>query len=274
MRLEGSVALVTGASAGIGRVVAGRLAAAGARLVVHGRDEQRTEAVARATGGTPVLGDLALPGAVDAVVEAALAAHGRVDVLVANAGLGWSGPFADMTPGELERLIAVDLLAPVQLAHRLLPAMLDRGSGHLALVGSVAGRTGVAGEAVYAAAKAALDVFAESLRLELTGTGVAVSLTVPGVVDTGFFAARGRAYDRGFPRPVPPEDVARAVERAIAHDRAEAWVPGWLRLAPAVRAVAPSTYRRLTARFGEQVRARPRRADGPAGSDGQREVRP
>ena len=270
MRLDGSVALVTGASGGIGRQVAERLATVGATLVVHGRDEERTNEVARATRGTPVLADLADPGAVDTVVEAALAVHGRVDVLVANAGLGWSGRFADMTAAELDHLVAVDLLAPLQLAHRLLPGMLGRGNGHVALVGSVAGRTGVAGEAVYAAAKAALDVFAESLRLELTGTGVAVSLTVPGVVDTGFFAARGRPYDRSFPRPVPPDAVARAVERAIARDRAEAWVPGWLRVAPAVRALAPSTYRRLTARFGEQVRARP---GGRDGREGQPEVR-
>jgi short-subunit dehydrogenase len=131
--------------------------------------------------------------------------------------------------------------------------MLERRSGHLCLVGSIAGRTGVAGEAVYSATKAALDAFAESLRLELHGSGVGVSLVVPGVVDTGFFAARGRPYDRRSPRPVSSDRVAAAVVDAIAHDRAEAWVPGWLRVAPAVRSLAPGAYRRLSARFGEQV---------------------
>ena len=256
MRLDGRIALVTGASAGIGAAVAEYLAAAGARVVVHGRDQQRTEAVARQTGGVPLLADLAVPGAAAELAEAALGVHGTMDIVVANAGLGWSGPFAEMSAAEVDRLVALDLLAPLQLVRRLLPPMLDRRVGHVALVGSVAGRTGVAGEAVYAGTKAALDVFAESLRLELSGTAVAVSLTIPGVVDTGFFAARGRPYDRSRPRPVPAADVAQALVDGIAHDRAEVWVPGWLRVAPAVRALAPGLYRRLAGRFGEQVASR------------------
>jgi short-subunit dehydrogenase len=256
MRLDGRVALVTGASAGIGALVAEQLAAAGARLVVHGRDEERTRTVAERTGGVPVLADLAVPGTAAELGRAALAVHGRVDIVVANAGLGWSGPFVDMRPTEIEELVALDLVSPLQLVRCLLPPMLERRAGHVALVGSIAGRTGVAGEAVYAATKAALDVFAESLRLEVRGSGVTVSLTVPGVVDTGFFAARGRPYERGRPRPLPPADVARALVDGIANDRAEVWVPRWLRVAPVVRAVVPGLYRQLSARFGEQVERR------------------
>jgi len=256
MRLDGKVALVTGASAGIGAAVAERLAVAGARVVVHGRDAERTAEVATRVGGIPVLGDLALPGVAAEVADAALAVHGRIDILVANAGLGWSGPFVQMRAEEIDHLVALDLLAPLQLVRCLLPSMVERRSGHVALVGSIAGRTAVAGEAVYAATKAALDIFAESLRLEIRGSGVFVSLTVPGVVDTGFFSARGRPYDRKRPRPVPAADVARALVDGIANDRAEIWIPRWLRVAPAVRALAPGLYRQLSARFGEQVMPR------------------
>ncbi|MEV4262754.1 SDR family NAD(P)-dependent oxidoreductase [Kribbella sp. NPDC049584] len=256
MRLDGKVVLVTGASAGIGAAVAERLAVAGARVVVHGRDAERTAEVATRVGGAPVLGDLALPGVAAEVSDAALAVHGRIDILVANAGLGWSGPFVQMRAEEIDHLVALDLLAPLQLVRCLLPSMVERRSGHVALVGSIAGRTAVAGEAVYAATKAALDIFAESLRLEIRGSGVFVSLTVPGVVDTGFFGARGRPYDRKRPRPVPAADVARALVDGIANDRAEIWIPRWLRVAPAVRALAPGLYRQLSARFGEQVMPR------------------
>ncbi|NUR97328.1 MAG: SDR family NAD(P)-dependent oxidoreductase [Kribbellaceae bacterium] len=253
MRLDGKVVLVTGGSAGIGAAVVERLAESGAGVIVHGRDVVRTAAVADRVGGVPVVGDLGDLGAPEAVAADALRVHGQIDVLVANAGVGWSGPFVRMPVDQLDRLVAVDLLAPLRLVRCLLPAMIERRSGHIALVGSVAGRTAVAGEAVYAATKAALDIFAESLRLELRGSGVTVSLTLPGVVDTGFFAARGRTYDRKHPRPLPADLVARAVIDGIANDRAEVWAPGWLRAAPAVRALAPGLYRRLAARFGEQV---------------------
>ncbi|WP_427892158.1 SDR family NAD(P)-dependent oxidoreductase [Kribbella sp. GL6] len=253
MRLDGKVVLVTGGSAGIGAVVVDALAAAGGRVIVHGRDKDRCTAVAERVGGAVVLGDLAVPGAAADVAEDAVAVHGRVDVLVANAGAGWSGAFVDLTRDELDRLVTLDLLAPLHLVRCLLPPMVERGTGHVALVGSIAGRTAVAGEAVYAAAKAALDIFAESLRLELRDTGVGVSLTVPGVVDTGFFAARGRPYDRRHPRPVPAAVVAKALVDGIANDRPETWVPSWLRVAPAVRALTPGLYRRLSARFGEHV---------------------
>jgi short-subunit dehydrogenase len=134
--------------------------------------------------------------------------------------------------------------------------MVERGTGCIVLVGSVAGRTGVAGEAVYAAAKAGLDAFAESVRLELAGTGVTVTVLVPGVVDTRFFLDRGGVPRRRVPRPVSAEKVAAALGRAVADDQPEVWMPRWLRVAPTVRVLAPRAFRRLAARFGEPVRVR------------------
>ena len=250
MRITGAVALVTGASSGIGEALAARLAHAGARVLVHGRDAARLAAVAARTGGTALPADLAVPGAAEGLAGAALEAAGRVDILVNNAGVGWAGPLADMSGEDVGRLVAVNLTAPVALTRALLPAMIERGGGHLLYVTSIAGRTGVAGEAVYAATKAGLDTFVESLRFELAGTGVRVAVAVPGVVATPFFEHRGRPYTRNRPRPLPAGTVADALIRAIAADREETYVPRWLRLPVAVRGTVPGLYRRLGARFG------------------------
>ena len=257
MDCGGRVALVTGASSGIGCAVAQSLSGAGAHVVVHGRDAERTSEVARRTGGHVVLGDLGSAAGVDSVVSQVASRHDHVDILVAGAGLGWSGSFASMQSAQVERLVAVDLIAPMLLARAVLPGMVERRSGHLVLVGSVAGRTGVAGEAVYAAAKAGVDLFAESLRMELVETGVKVTVVVPGAVDTPFFEGRGRPYERRVPRPLSAEDVAAAVLSAVQKDRADVWLPGWLRMAPVVRSVTPGLHRRLQARFGEPVRSVP-----------------
>jgi short-subunit dehydrogenase len=254
--VAGRVALVTGASSGIGRAAAVELARRGARILVHGRDRERTAEVATLVDGTPLLGDLAEPGAAEHLATRAVGVHGCVDLVVANAGAGLSAPFTDVDPGDIDRLLAVDLVAPIRLVRALLPDMVSRGVGHVVLVASVAGRTGVAGEAVYAAAKAGLDAFAESMRLELLGTGVGVTVVLPGLVDTRFFENRGGAPVRRVPHPVTAETVAVAIAEAIEHDRPEVWVPGWLRTASIVRGSAPGLFRRLSARFGEPVRIR------------------
>ncbi|MEV0568156.1 SDR family NAD(P)-dependent oxidoreductase [Dactylosporangium sp. NPDC050588] len=250
MRIAGRVALVTGASSGLGWAAALRLADAGARLVLHGRDRRRLSALAGRTGGLPVQGDLADPQEADRLAAEARRLAGGVDILVNNAGVGWAGPFGGMTPPDIDRLVTVNLVAPVRLTRALLPAMCARGDGCVMFVTSIAGRTGVAGEAVYAATKAGLDTFAESLRLETRGSGVEVGVLVPGVVQTEFFRRRGRPYERSRPRPLPVDRVADLLVRAIVTGSAERYAPGWLRLPVAVRGAAPGLYRRLAARFG------------------------
>jgi short-subunit dehydrogenase len=246
MRIQGAVALVTGASSGIGWAAARRLSEAGARVVAHGRDADRLAELSRLTGAVVVTGDLADPGSVAGIATQA----GDVDILINNAGIGWAGPFVDMSDKEVARLVAVNLAGPIELTRALLPGMLARGTGHLTFVTSIAGRTAVAGEAVYSATKAGLDAFAESLRFELAGTPVEVSVVVPGVVDTPFFERRGQPYDRRRPRPLPATVVADALVKGIAAGRAELYAPRWLRLPVAVRGTMPGVYRRLAARFG------------------------
>ncbi|HEX7095321.1 MAG TPA: SDR family NAD(P)-dependent oxidoreductase [Acidimicrobiales bacterium] len=246
--LEGARCLITGASAGIGRALALRLAAAGARVCLHGRDADALAAVADAAGGAPwVASDLAEPDGVRHVATSALDALGGIDVLVNNAGIGWAGPFASMTDDEIARLVAVDLTAPMLLTRALVPSMVEQHRGHVVFVGSIAGHVGVPNEAAYAAVKAGLVGLADSLRAELGRAGIAVSLVSPGPVVTEFFARRGVPYERRFPRPVPPERVADAIVRCIRTGRAEVFVPRWLSVPARLRGVAPATYRRAAA---------------------------
>jgi short-subunit dehydrogenase len=251
MRLDGSVALVTGASSGIGAATASALAAAGARLLVSGRNQERLAEVAARTGGVSLAADLGVPGGAASLAAAALAAApGGIDILVSNAGVGWAGPFPEIPPERVTELVAVNLVAPVELTRLLLPGMIERGRGRVVFVASIAGVTGVAGEAVYAATKAGLFAFAESLAYELRGRGAGVTVIVPGVIDTPFFQRRGRPYGRRWPAPVPAARVARAAVSALHRDRDVVYVPGWLHGPAWLHGAAPGMFRALAARFG------------------------
>ncbi|MFI9646370.1 SDR family NAD(P)-dependent oxidoreductase [Streptomyces sp. NPDC052040] len=244
-------ALVTGASSGIGAAVAGRLTAEGGwNLVLNGRDTARLTRVADGTPAALFPADLTRPGADRRLAEFALRRLGRVDLLVAGAGIGWAGDFTAMPPSAIAEVMEVDALATMRLVRQLLPHMVEAGSGRVVVIGSFAGTVGVRGEAVYSAAKGALATFADAVRYEVRGTGVGISLVVPGVVDTPFFDRRGVPYRRSRPRPVPAERVADAVWRAAVRGRDEIYVPGWLWLPARVRGAAPGLYRRLAARYG------------------------
>lgn len=254
MRLHGSIALVTGSSGGLGAAVARELGRHGVQLVVHGRDDTRTAAVARELGAAYVVADLADPQQLHRLVDEATSAYGRLDLVVHNAGIGWQGSFDTMPTERVHELIATDLTAPIALSRAVLPGMLARRRGHLCFVTSIAGRTGVAGEAVYAAAKAGLDTFAESLRLEASSSAIEVSTFVPGVVDTDFFTRRGTPYQRRKPRPKSPETVARQLVSLITSGRSERYADPALRAAPALRATWPTAYEHLAGRWGEKTR--------------------
>ncbi|WP_324784474.1 SDR family NAD(P)-dependent oxidoreductase [Streptomyces sp. H51] len=244
-------ALITGASSGIGAAVTRRLAAEGGwRMVLNGRDAARLARVAAPASAAVFPADLTRPHADRELAGFALDRLGRLDLLVACAGVGWAGDFTTMPPSAIEEVVAVDLLATLRIVRQVAPHMAAAGAGRIVLIGSVAGGFGVGGEAVYSAVKAGLGSFAEALRYELGRAGVGVSHVIPGVVDTPFFERRGVPYLRSSPRPVSPERVADAVWGAVRRGKDEVYVPAWFRLPARVRGACPGLYRRMAARFG------------------------
>jgi short-subunit dehydrogenase len=256
----GAVTVITGGSRGIGREVARAAAGRGAKIGVIARHAADLEslrdelgpggqvAVARAD-----VGDRTQLVAAIGQLEAEL---GPVDVLVANAGIGGYGPFVDIDPDTIDRLVQVNLLGTLHAVRAVVPGMVDRRRGHIVTVGSIAGRIGSPFEATYAATKFGQVGFTEALAVELSAFGIGVSMVNPGPVATGFFDARGHAYQRAFPRQVTPAKVAAAVMAAVERDRLEQVVPRWLRPAVVVRHLVPGLFLRGTrSTFRKELRA-------------------
>ena len=190
--LEGLSALVTGATAGIGRAVAERLARNGAELIVHGRDTARGSAVVdaiTAEGGKArfVAADLTDPAQLEHTAEQA----GSADVLVNNAGFSWFGPTADIDVATFDQLFAANVRAAYFLVAALAPKMAARGSGSIINLSSMAGQIGLAGGAAYGATKGALVSMTRSWAAEFSPAGVRVNAIAPGPVLTA-----GAAPDR------------------------------------------------------------------------------
>lgn len=218
---QNKIVIITGASAGIGAATARRFAAAGARLALAARSRPELEAVAATLPGTPlaVPTDVADRAACQALVAATVARFGRVDILINNAGIGLAGPVAELDPADLERSFAVNLLGPVHLAQAALPHMA--GGGQIINVSSVLAAQTLPYLGGYAAAKAALERVSEAMRMELRGSGVAVTVVRPGTTRTGFRERRlgGTGERRRFaPKGVPPEAVAAAILRAARRE--------------------------------------------------------
>jgi uncharacterized protein len=219
VELAGSTALVTGATGGIGDAIARALSGRGLRLLVSGRREPELARLAAGVGGTAIACDLAVRMEVDRLAAAALAAE--VDVLVANAALPASGLLSELTQAQVDRMLDVNLRAPIELARVLAPAMVARGRGHLVFVSSISGKVASPASSMYNATKFGLRGFAFGLREDLRGSGVGVSVIAPGFIrEAGMFAKTEVKLPPGVGTR-SPDDVAGAVLRAIERNRAE-----------------------------------------------------
>jgi uncharacterized protein len=238
LELDGATALVTGATGGLGRAIAGALNERGAKLVLSGRRITELASIAGPLGARTVLADLAVEE--DVARLCAEAAAAEVDVLVANAALPASGLLDQLSEQEIDRMLDVNLRAPILLAHALVPAMTRRRRGHLVFVSSLSGRAAAPASSMYSATKFGLRGFALGLRQDLGPAGVGVSLVSPGFIrEAGMYADAGVRLPPGTATKTPG-DVAAAVIRAIETDRAEIDVaPLPLRLGATVSSVAP-----------------------------------
>jgi NAD(P)-dependent dehydrogenase (short-subunit alcohol dehydrogenase family) len=219
--LEGEVAIVTGASSGIGAATARELAQRGAVVVLAARRADALQAEAetiRGAGGQA----LAIPADVTdrtqltQLAERATATFGRVDVLVNNAGANWSKPLASSRPDEVVRLLEVNLLGAMLLTHAVLPGMLERRHGSIISVVSLSGR--VAMEPLYSATKYGLRGFSLALRRQVAGSGVSVSLVSPGNIRT----AMTSHLEVRMPGP---ELVATTIADLVTRPRREVVLP-------------------------------------------------
>jgi len=220
--MQGRTVVVTGASAGIGRVTAQRFVRAGATVVGCARDEERLRAAAEDVGMQVRRCDVTVADDRQALVQSVLAEHGRIDVLVNNAGIGWTGLVEDMGAEDIERLYATNVVALVDLTRRVLPGMLDRRDGDIVMVSSGAAFVSLPPLTVYSSTKYAVDGFVEGLRREVGGRGVRVHSVNPGPVRTEWLA-RSQGYQppegdvEGRLSPgVPAQWVAAAIERSAS----------------------------------------------------------
>jgi len=219
--LSGRVALVTGASRGIGRAIAARLAGQGASVVAAARGDnaQRTVDEILSAGGAAefIAMDVTEAGAADAAVKAMVERHGRIDILVNNAGIARDQLMLRMKRDDWEAVLATNLTAAFALTQAALKPMIKQRSGRLISISSVVGQGGNAGQANYAASKAGLIGFTKSVALEVASRGITANVVAPGLIDTDMTRAIAEDTRAEWASKVPlrrlgqPDDVAWAV---------------------------------------------------------------
>ncbi|HAB56529.1 MAG: hypothetical protein CL433_05120 [Acidimicrobiaceae bacterium] len=254
MDLSSARALITGASRGIGLEIARTLHAQGATIIGTARSEASIATAVEELDMIPVVGDFNDAAMADRVIDEALT-HGPIDVLINNAGIEIFGQVAEQDPDDLRAVIGVNLEVPITLTHHVLPHMLERGSGRIVNISSMASVVSSPGWSTYSASKAGLSSFSRSLKTELAGTGVGVTVVEIGFVQTDmlddlrsndFVKASFDRYKRlGLARIMAADEVASAIATAIEKERDYVRLPK--------RSIAMSMIANAPRRFAELV---------------------
>lgn len=267
MNLEGSVVIVTGSSAGIGRETALEFARHGAHIVLTARREDRLREVAErirriGTEALVVPADVGRSEDIARLVQAALDRFGRIDVLVNNAGFGFSGMLEETTEQDMRELLNVNYMSAFLATKAVLPAMRRQRSGHIVNVSSVVGKLAFPFHGAYAASKFALVGMTEALRGELEGSGVTATVVLPGTTRTEFFDAQ-RTRDGRVSAPTGPQQdaavVARAIVRSVRHPTPEVNIVRPYRIAFGLSAFFPFLRDFAGRQFYRRSGGRPRR---------------
>ena len=240
MSFTNKVAVITGASGGIGSALAMALASVGCKVGLVARREQRLRELAgqiENAGSQAAVGiaDIGRRDQVLAAMDSICAQLGPIDLLIANAGLGELDQLDPFSAEHYERMMRVNWVGLVNAIEAVLPGMMERKAGHLAAISSLRAYRGFPGFAGYCATKAAINTFLEGLRVDLAGCGIAVTTVCPGFVKTDMMA------NKDFPKPwiMEPEDAARQILWAIRRKRKVHSFPWQLALITRISRIAP-----------------------------------
>lgn len=260
MDLSGRVAVITGASSGIGLAIAKTLAHEGVAVVLGARRPERlAEAVKEinTAGGRAdfLVTDVTSEADVHRLVQRALDAFGRLDIMICNAGFGFYGTVEQTSAETMQRMMDVNFMGTFYGARATIPLFRRQGQGHLLVVSSIVGQRGIAQMSGYSATKAAQVGFVESLRTEFAGTPISVSIVFPVSTETEFRMAMQRDYGysvSGLGPKQSMEDVARAVVACVRRPRAEVYPHKAARVLAVVNAIAPAFTDRLVRKYGRR----------------------
>lgn len=245
MNFKGKIILITGASSGIGRSTAILLAKRGAKLILISRNKEKLDHLSSELQNFNVPTyfyecDVSDKSQVNKISKLILEKFGSVDILINNAGFGIFGPVSKLTTEEIESQMATNYFGMIYFIKNFLPAMINKKSGHIVNVASVAASFGLPGMASYCASKFAMLGFSEGLKHEIKGTGVGITVVSPIMVKTNFFDHPSfQNIPKYSPISISPETVAKAILRAANSPRLEIIVPGFVRAAVWIKNTFP-----------------------------------